>query len=100
FFMGVGSACGLIGTLKLGTIWVKPQHIAKVTSLAILMGTAGAGLGGAPLRYVLMQNGLERTMEILALIGVLVSVIIYISVRIHPPLKYAEEISSHDKKDS
>lgn len=85
FLMGMGSACGLVGTLKLGTLWVKPKHIAKVTSLAILMGTVGAGLGGAPLRYVLVHYGLPLTMEMLAFVGIIIGCIIYLSVRIHPP---------------
>lgn len=91
FLMGMGSACGLIGTIKLGTIWIERKHIAKVTSLAILMGTAGAGLGGAPLRYVLVRIGLEGTMEMLALVGALVGAIIYISVRVHPPIDHQKE---------
>ncbi len=94
FLMGMGSACGLIGTIKLGTIWIERKHIAKVTSLAILMGTVGAGLGGAPLRSVLTHYGLEKTMEMLALIGILVGTIIYISVRIHPPLQQKEDINT------
>ncbi len=92
FLMGMGSACGFIGTLKLGTIWIHSKHIAKVTSLAILMGTAGAGLGGAPLRFVLEQYGLTSTMNMLAVIGIVVGVIIYISVRIHPPINHQNEV--------
>lgn len=99
FLMGMASACGLIGTIKLGTIWLQPKHTAKVTSLAILLGTAGAGLGGAPLRYVLVHYGLEATMEILAAVGVLVGVIIYISVRIHPPINHRREALDIYKND-
>lgn len=86
FLMGMGSACGLVGTLKLGTLWIKPKDIAKVTSFTILMGTAGAGLGGAPLRYVLVRFGLEATMEMLAILGVVIGLVVYLSVRIHPPI--------------
>lgn len=100
FLMGMGSACGLIGTIKLGTVWIKPKHIAKVTSLAILMGTAGAGLGGAPLRYLLVRYGLKNTMEILAFIGVFVGFIIYISVRIHPPIYHKKEDNNNRKNSS
>lgn len=99
FFMGMGSACGLIGTIKLGTIWIKPKHIAKVTSLAILMGTAGAGLGGAPLRYVLVAYGLESTMTMLAIWGIVIGIIIYISVRVHPPIDHQKERPDIYKND-
>lgn len=99
FLMGMGSACGLVGTIKLGTIWLKPKHIAKVTSLAILMGTAGAGLGGVPLRYVLTIYGLKTTMEMLALVGVLVGIIIYISVRVHPPINQRADLTAQSKNN-
>ena len=100
FLMGMGSASGLIGTLKLGTIWIKPKHIAKVTSLAILMGTAGAGLGGAPLGYVLERYGFEKTMQILALLGILVGLIIYISLRLHPPIDHRKDAADIYKNDN
>ena len=77
FTMGMGSACGLIGTIKLGTIWLEPKHVAKVTGLTILMGTAGASLGGAPLEILLNKVGFERTMEFLGLVGLVVCVLIY-----------------------
>jgi len=69
FLMGMGSACGLIGTIKLGTIWLEPKHVAKVTGLAILMGTAGASLGGAPLEMLLNKVGFAKTMEFLVKLG-------------------------------
>lgn len=97
FLMGMGSACGLVGTIKLGTTWVAPQHIAKVTSMAILMGTMGASLGGAPLRYVLVHVGLQTTMELLALLGLAVGFIIYLSVKIHPPIQHHRTIHSLEK---
>lgn len=80
FLMGMGSACGLIGTIKLGTIWLEPKHVAKVTGLAILMGTAGASLGGAPLEILLNKVGFKQTMEFLGLMGLVVSVLIYLLV--------------------
>ncbi len=85
FLMGMGSACGLIGTIKLGTLWLESKHIAKVTSLAILMGTAGASLGGVPLEILLNKLGFENTMDFLGLIGLVVCIIIYFFVSNHPP---------------
>ncbi|MBA2628799.1 MAG: MFS transporter, partial [Rickettsiaceae bacterium] len=92
FLMGMGSACGLIGTIKLGTLWLESKHIAKVTSLAILMGTAGASLGGVPLEILLNKLGFENTMDFLGLIGLVVCIIIYFFVSNHPPIDHNEEL--------
>ncbi len=93
FLMGMGSACGLIGTIKLGTIWLEPKHVAKVTGVTILMGTLGAALGGAPLEVVLNKLGFERTMELLGFIGIVVSVLIYFFVSNKPRIDHHEEIT-------
>ncbi len=92
FLMGMGSACGLIGTIKLGTIWLEPKHVAKVTGLAILMGTVGASLGGAPLELLLNKIGFTKTMEFLGQVGIVVSIVIYFLVSNKPAIDHHEEI--------
>mgnify|MGYP006074717245 CR=1 FL=1 len=92
FLMGMGSACGLIGTIKLGTIWLEPKHVAKVTGLAILMGTVGASLGGVPLEVLLNKLGFKNTMELLGLIGLVVCVVIYFFVNNNNPIDRHEEL--------
>merc|ERR1711966_471585 len=57
FLMGLGSACAFIATIKLGTLWLHRRSVAKITGFAILMGTLGASLGGAPLEMVLNRMG-------------------------------------------
>ena len=92
FLMGIGSACGLIGTIKLGTIWLEPKHLAKVTGLTIFMGTAGASLGGAPLEILLNKVGFEKTMEFLGLIGIVIGMLIYFFVNNYPSIDHHEEL--------
>jgi len=92
FLMGMGSACGLIGTVKLGIIWFEPKHLAKITGFTILMGTAGASLGGAPLEMLLNKVGFEKTMEFLGLIGIGVGLLVYLFVNNHPPIDHHEEL--------
>ncbi len=92
FLMGAGSACGLIGTIKLGTMWLEPKHVAKVTGLTMLFGTIGAGLGGAPLKTLLLSVGLEHTMELLGLLGLGISVVIYLFVSNEPDLDHRDEL--------
>lgn len=104
FLMGAGSACGLIGTIKLGTMWLEPKHVAKVTALTMLFGTIGAGLGGAPLKTLLLSVGLEHTMEMLGILGLGISIIIYFVVSNEPELDHQDELpdiyaNQHPLKD-
>ena len=92
FLMGMGSACGLIGTIKLGTIWLEPKHVAKVTGLTILMGTVGASLGGAPLEILLNHVGFKKTIEILGWIGIGVAIVLYFLVKNNPPIDHHEDL--------
>ena len=92
FLMGMGSACGFIGTVKLGTIWLEPKHVAKVTGITILMGTAGACLGGAPLELLLNKVGFSMTMQLLGLFGIGVGILIYLVISKHPSIDHHEEL--------
>ena len=92
FIMGMGSACGLIGTIKLGTTWLPRRHVAKVTAVTILFGTAGAGLAGTPLKYILLHYGMERTMGLLTFIGIAVGFVIYFVVHNHPKVNHHTEL--------
>lgn len=92
FLMGMGSACGLIGTIKLGTVWLEPKHVAKVTGLTILMGTAGASLGGAPLEMLLNKVGFQNTMDVLGFIGLAVSLLLYFLVNNKPSIDHHDEL--------
>lgn len=92
FMMGAGSACGLIGTIKLGTIWLEPKHVAKVTAMTMIFGTIGATLGGAPLKIILLQVGLPYTMKILTCVGVVVALIIFLVVSNEPALDHHDEL--------
>jgi len=56
------------------------------------MGTAGAGLGGAPLEMILNEVGFKNTMEFLGFIGLIVSIIIYFFVSNYPPVDHHEEL--------
>jgi sugar phosphate permease len=94
FLIGMGSACGLIGTIKLGTVWLEPKHIAKVTSLTIIFGTVGAAIGGTPLKLILINFGVEHTMEFLSAFGVVVGIVIYFVVHNHPPHIHKDDLTT------
>jgi sugar phosphate permease len=84
FMMGIGAACGFLGTLKLGTIWFKPRQFGNVISFAMITGTLGAALGGAPLEYFVKAVGWRFALQFIGLVGVLIGIVIYAFVRDSP----------------
>lgn len=89
FLMGLGSAGGFLGSIKLGTTWFAPKHLAKVIALIMIFGTIGAGLGGTPLSLLIEHVGWQKTLHILGLIGLCISFLMYLIVGRTPiPLLY------------
>lgn len=94
FFMGLGAACGFLGCLKLGTLWFHPRHMGKVIAVTLAFGTTGAMFGGAPLELLNNTVGWQMTLQILALVGLSISALIFAFVRDGPedkPINGADE---------
>ncbi|MCA0369702.1 MAG: MFS transporter [Proteobacteria bacterium] len=81
FAIGVGGACGLIGTLKLGTLWLHPTRLGNVIALTIGFGTLGACAGGAPLSMLVDAIGWRVSYMLLGGLGVGVGMLCYAFVR-------------------
>lgn len=94
--MGAGSACGLLASLKLGTLWLKPKHMGLAVGMTILFGTLGGAIGGAPMRLVLNHYGYQHTMEILAAVGVILGTIVLFIAKNHPEKGYAHSEENVD----
>lgn len=89
FIMGLGSAGGFLGSIKLGTIWFPPSHLARVIAVIMVFGTLGAGLGGTPLSMLTDAIGWQATMNFLGFVGIGIAALIYLMVgRVHVPLVY------------
>lgn len=82
--MGMGAACGFLGTMKLATLWLPPQKIGNAIALTLAFGTIGASLGGPPLSYMTDALGLKSSLYILGMIGVIIGTVIFIVVRNAP----------------
>lgn len=48
FLMGMGSACGFMSAIKLGTLWFAPKDLGKVIALTMIFGTIGIFCSPAP----------------------------------------------------
>lgn len=84
FMMGMGAACGFLGTIKLGTLWFPPNQIGKVIALTMIFGTSGAALGGPPLSILTDFLGLQSSLRTLGLVGIIIGTVIFVFVRNTP----------------
>jgi sugar phosphate permease len=85
FLIGIGSACGYIGALKMGSQWFTRDKMPMVVSVIMTMGTAGASIGGMPLEYLVNQIGWQQSLHVIALGGLLIGAAILILVAKTPP---------------
>lgn len=90
FMVGAAGACGLIGTLKLGTLWLAPSKLGRVVAVSMVFGTLGAALGGVPLSKLVTAIGWRETYEIFAFIGIGMGVLAFMLIRNPAPEKSHE----------
>jgi predicted MFS family arabinose efflux permease len=83
FLMGLGSAAGFLGSIKLGTIWFPPSHLAKVVALTLVFGTVGASLGGTPLSAAAEIYGWQSAIIVLGVIGLGISAVVFLAAGRH-----------------
>lgn len=100
FLMGIGAACGFLGTLKVGTIWFKPRQFGNVISFAMIAGTLGATLGGAPLEYFVKTVGWRFALQFIGIVGILIGVIIYAFVRDSPNLTIQPQTDQSNSEEN
>ncbi len=81
---GAGAACGFIGTLKLATLWLPMDRLARATGFTMLLGTLGAYVGGKPFAYFIGEIGWRGTLLMMSIVGISLSIMIYMVVRDGP----------------
>lgn len=82
--IGVGAGVTWIGTLKLVSDWFPRQKFAMMTGLTMMLGTAGAVIGQAPLAAVFPVAGRDGTMTVAAIFVLVLAGLIWGIVRNHP----------------
>jgi MFS family permease len=87
FFMGIGSAFSFIGSLVLVSRWFPPKYFALLAGIIQLMSSIGAILGEAPLAGLVEKFGWRHTIMSISVIGVVLSAVVWLIVRDHPPGK-------------
>ena len=84
FLMGMGAACGFLGTMKMATLWFPPSKIGMIAGLSTALGTLGGILGQAPLSLLNDFIGWQGSLYILTLLGISVSLFIWFCVKDAP----------------
>lgn len=81
FITGMGATFAVISCLKLIAVWFKPSKTAQMVGFMLTIGMLGAVFGEAPLAASVNSVGWRTTLNAIALIGVIFSVIFYMVVR-------------------
>jgi sugar phosphate permease len=85
FMIGLGSACGYLGTLKLGSQWFARDKMPMVVGITMTLGIAGASLGGLPLEYLVESVGWQSSLHIVALAGIIIGAAVLLVIGKNPP---------------
>lgn len=80
FLMGFGSAFGFVGVLYIATVWYPPQHIAFLSGLTTALGMLGAIMGATMLSKVVDSVGWKSSLELSALIGLVLAVVLMLTI--------------------
>ena len=84
FLIGVGSAFSFIGVLVLVSRWFPPQYFAILAGVAQAMSSVGAMFGEVPLASLINTVGGREASFILAVVGVLLALFLWLFIRDYP----------------
>lgn len=85
FLMGLGSAFSFIGALMLVSRWFPPYRFALIAGLVQLMSSIGAICGQIPIAAVMDYFGWRHVLFWIAIIGVVLSAVVWLVVKDYPP---------------
>ena len=81
--MGIGGAFGFLSCMKIATAWFPANKLGMVIGVSMLVGSAGAVSGGAPLAIMAGYLGWQESMLILAFVGLLIALASWLVVSDH-----------------
>lgn len=99
FLIGVGSAFSFIGVLVLISRWFPPQQFAILAGIAQLMSSVGAIFGEMPLAALIKIVGWRQSSFILAFLGLLLAVCIWLFIRDFPNQSTQAKPKHHLKEE-
>jgi MFS family permease len=91
--IGFGSAFAAISCLKLAANWFAFNRFALLTGLTVMVGMLGAINGQAPLAMLIEKFSWRQSMHLLAWLGIVLSLTLYLVVRDKPAGQPSAETS-------
>ena len=82
--LGAGTACSLMGTLKLITLWFGPLRFATISALVVSFGTLGNMTAATPLVLMVQSIGWRMTFTVFAGINLLLTMMFFVVARDRP----------------
>lgn len=79
--IGAGSACALLGSIKLITLWFPPQRVGRLIGLTVFLGTLGASIGGPALAFFIEKTDWKFSFLLLAALGLCLTFTIWYVVK-------------------
>ena len=96
-FLGMGASFSLVGCIRIATNWFPANRLGLVIGIIIAIGMLGGYAAQVPVGYLLDAFGLEHTLQVIGLFGLILAVLIFIIVRNVPKtLSQAHEIQTKD----
>lgn len=86
FIMGLGCAFAFIGTMKLASIWLPMNRFATVAGLTTAIGMVSGAMTQKHLTSFIEQTSYQQALHGAFLIGIVLSVLIFMTVRSRPRL--------------
>ncbi len=87
FVMGIGGGFCFIGCVRIAANWFDTKHMARVTGFIVTMGMLGGFMVQLPMTYMINQIGWRHALAIVAIIGLVITMLIWLVVRDYPAYK-------------
>ncbi|MDR3144387.1 MAG: MFS transporter [Puniceicoccales bacterium] len=94
---GVGSSCAFIGVMYLAAVWFQNNRLSFLSGFATSLGICGALLGEAPLALLIDKTGWKMSMALMAIIGIVVTIIITMGIPQTPRWEQSKRTAISDK---
>jgi len=93
--IGTGSAFALVGSMVLASRWLPQKNFAFLTGIALSVGLMGGAIGQGPLAFLVQLRGWRDAMLIVAVGALVLSALIWVFTRDHPPQHSVEKTTRH-----
>lgn len=84
FLMGLGSAFGYVGALKLAGIWLPHNQFALFTGVATAMGLAGGLSADNIMSYLVVHWGWREASDTIGYLGIILGILFFLLVKDRP----------------